>query len=377
MSRVSKPSMWHSSWLAVGTGTLAVGTAVALAFPSSPPLAVAAASALGAAGGALVAESQRRHGAGALSSEISSEILAKLTALEHSHAQILTELQRLGNPLPKRAKASPVPTAVDAPFRVLPAPMDLGAVERVAAWLAPRQIAVRGYRVPTAEDGVLDEIAWHLGQNYRYLEKFYQQIKKSSIDRGRKFVFNLSGIPEVERQAIQDFCWALRTNPYWQSRYVSAREQMEVMPITSPILCNFLEGGWLESFVAQQVQGWFTQNGWEHVGGRGLQVTFPEPLAEGQQNFELDCFWLVAGQPLWLECKVGLNYKQALSRYAQQRLVLGLSKAHSFLVLTDITPEEALGYTPLGEITLVSIDRLVAQVAAVWPYPDTPIDGAS
>ncbi len=357
--------MLHSSWLTVGTSTLIAGTAVVLIFPSSQPMVVVAASALGAAGGALLTQSRR--------DKETPEILARIEALERS----LGELRELrGNPQPKRSVPSPALAA--APVQALPSPLNLGAIdERVTVWFAARRIAVRGYRVPTAEDAVLNDLAWRLGQNYRCLEKFYQQIKKAAIDQGRKFIFNLSGIPAAERQAIQDFCWALRTNPYWQSRYVSAREQMEVMPITSPILCNFLEGGWLEAFVAQQVQGWLTQNGWEHVGGRGLQVTFPEPLADGQQNFELDLFWLVAGQPLWLECKVGLNYKQALSRYAKQRTVLGIDKARSFLVLTDITPEEALGYTPLGEVTLVSIDNLIAQVAAVWSYPDTAGDGTS
>jgi phosphoribosylformylglycinamidine (FGAM) synthase PurS component len=239
------------------------------------------------------------------------------------------------------------------------------ASDHVTAWFTERNIEVRSYRVPSAEDKVLDGLAFRLGQNYRCLEKFYQQIKKVSIEQGQKLTFDLSNISEDERQAIRSFCKSQFSNPYWDSRYVSELDQIEVMPIRSPILSNFLQGGWLESFVDQKLRQCLIRYQLEHIGRRGLQITLPNPLQNGQQNCELDIFFLIAGQPLWMECKVGSNYKQDLPRYGQQRAIMGLDKEQSWLVLTNMTPDEASSYTPLGSITLVSIDNLEEKLQQV------------
>ncbi len=360
--------MPNQQWLTVGASALIAGTVMSITFPSVSPIAVVAASTAGAVGGTLLTRSQRIASSKLAIQEFSNEqIISSLARLEHLLIDNKDELIVLKKQIDEATIGmAPSMSAIDlaqadqlqtAERESLPEQeiekQETEAISRIIDWLKAQNLVVEGYKKPRQVDALFDSVATSLGQQYAVLKTFHRQIK-FNIAKGGEFSFRLNEKSKEDINRITSFCKLLDTRSFLPCRYLPSQKIILAKPPSNPNMINFFTGDWFESFVYQQVCKFLSESGLEYTSLRQITGTFLNG-----RNFELDMFFLIESQPVWIECKAGRDYNEYLTRYTKLRKHMGIPKERSFLVIADLSNEQAIDYTSLWEITVASIDGFI------------------
>ena len=359
--------MPNQHWLTLGASTLIAGTLLSVAFTSAKPIAIVAASTAGTIAGTLLTRSQKSSS-------------SKLAAREASNVQVSDSLMRLENLLidnkaelivlkkqiyELRSSLIQSPSAIysDQNEQSLIAEIenvpkqDTEKASKIIDLLKAHNLAVESYKEPQEADALFDKVAMALGQQYSVLKTFHRQIK-FNISRGGRFSLRLNERSKEDINKITSFCKLLSDRSFLPCRYLSSQKTIIAEPPTHPNMINFFTGDWFESFVYQQVCKFLLENSLEYTSLRQITGTF----ANGR-NFELDILFLIENQPLWIECKAGRDYNEYLTRYTKLRERLRIPKEKSFLVIADLSKEQAVDYTSLWGITVASIDNFIELIS--------------
>ncbi|MEX0271215.1 hypothetical protein AB3R30_18925 [Leptolyngbyaceae cyanobacterium UHCC 1019] len=355
--------MPNQQWLTVGASALIAGTVVSVALPSAKPIAFVAASTAGAVGGTLLTRSQKISSSTFAVLELSNEqIIGSLTRLEHLLIDNKDGLIVLKSQIDEVRSNILQPTSVMNPVQTDQAlieekenvsEQETAKISNIIDWLKALNLSVESYKEPQQVDALFDSVAMPLGQQYSTLKTFHRQIK-FNISKGGEFSFRLNEKNREDINRITSFCKLLNDRSFLPCRYLPSQKIILAKPPTNPNMINFFTGDWFESFVYQQICKFLSGSGLEYISLRQITGTF-----DNGRNFELDIFFLIDNQPLWIECKAGRDYNEYLTRYTKLRKLMRIPKERAFLVIADLSSEQAVDYTSLWEITVASIDSFI------------------
>jgi hypothetical protein len=368
-------------WLAVGVGAMLAGTLVSAVVPSAKPIAVAAASTAGAVSASFMTRRQRLDA-------------AKLEAIARTNEQVVKRLEALENLLPadvqelgvfrsqikqeinslklaiaqmpytvNSAKIEPIIVAETnltyEPETAIVSGQKLASISKIIDCFKARNINVESYQEPQAVDSIFDQIAIFLGQRYSTLKPLYKKIR-INMPEGSRFSFRLADKSATEINDCINFCKLLNEKSFLSFyRHLPSEKLMIITPQTNPLMINFINGDWFERFVYYQTCTLLSEHNLEYIDLRQIVGTFSNGA-----DFELDLFFLVDNQPIWIECKSGQDYNAYLTKYSKKyRKLLGIPKERAFLVIADLTDEQTTDYTNLWDITVVNINNFTQQLA--------------
>jgi hypothetical protein len=123
-----------------------------------------------------------------------------------------------------------------------------------------------------------------------------------------------------------------------------------------PDIRQFLNGGWFERFVYQQVSKKLAKQ------GKVDCLINPHVRFPNGDVSELDLLFLVDNQPLWVECKSGNHWNECLPKYCQRRELLGIDKKRALLVSLELNESSANDKTRMWEITVTNAAQLLSKV---------------
>jgi hypothetical protein len=283
--------------------------------------------------------------------EIESQLLNKLEAIATEVRLLKTGYEKLpssrflANPgLVESSKSEP------ANFSILPleddSPKD-DILPTAASWLTDRGITIRSYRLPAAEDKILDEIAMFLGDRFETLSKFYNRLKRNLSD-GNSFSLNLSGKDPREINDITSFGNRLDRYALVPCKYSKETKVIRVTPLRDGRVNNFLTGDWFERFIYLKSSALFSQLKLDYSYLANSRVILPN-----DNDFEIDIFFLIDHQPLWIECKTG-DYNRHVLKYSAIRRILSIPKQRSLLVILGLSDELTNELTDLHDITVAN-----------------------
>ena len=381
--------MPERQWLAVGVGAMLAGSLLSAILPSAKPIVVAAASTAGAVSASLLSRKQRSDSTKLEAiTQLSEQTVSRLEVIEslvkgssrqiiklpskkledllarnlqeiQSLSAAITQVSYTANPANSQALVPAEIDLVPESEVVIVSPQKLADISRIIDWFKSRNINVESYQEPQPVDSIFDQIAIFLGQRYNTLKPLYKKIK-INIPEGRRFTFRLTDKTVHEINDCTNFCKLLNEKSFLsQYRYLPFEKLMIVTPQTNPLMINFITGEWFERFVYYRICTLLSEYNREFIDLRQIVGSFKDGT-----DFELDLFFWVDNQPLWVECKSGQDYNAYLTKYSKKyRKLLGVSKERAFLVIADLTDEQTIDYTNLWDITVVNINNLADQIA--------------
>lgn len=226
--------------------------------------------------------------------------------------------------------------------------------QQIIQWLESLNITVNNYYQPQSADYIYDRLTITLGDNYQYLEKLYQQIKRN-LSTGESFKLKLSGKDQQLICQNTSFCTQLYEYTFLSSyRYIATAKTIVAAPNRKGEVINFFSGQWFERFVYLKVSQLLSYHDIDYQYLLNPEIVTPEG-----NNFELDIVFLIDGEPLWIECKTG-QYQNYIHKYSQFRKTLKVDKNRSFLVILGLSDRLASGLTKMYDL-VVSNENLFIQ----------------
>ena len=223
-------------------------------------------------------------------------------------------------------------------------------------WFLSRGVKIRNYKRREAADAVFDKLALFLGSRYNSLSRLYGVIKRSLSSSGN-FGVNLSSASKEEIADSTQFCTMLREYAFLSSyRYCKSSKTILAAPQRDGKIINFFSGGWFERYVYQKIRFILSQNGLRFECLLNPQITLPNG-----NDFELDLFFLIAGSPLWIECKTS-NYQSYITKYSGMRKVFGIPKERAILIILDIPDNLTNSLTEIHDITVANESNFPAKI---------------
>ncbi|MBM3737372.1 MAG: hypothetical protein FJW39_16445 [Acidobacteria bacterium] len=273
-------------------------------------------------------------------------------------ARIAEALERIADSMHRTDPPNEDSPARDAP----PAEVaETGNDSRIEKLLAQRGVKVRTVPPEIAENDLLDKLALFMGSKLDSIRRVYDLIRSNMSD-ARPIRLSLAGEPQLTVAATTNFC----TNAYKLAyltnyRYQKAPAfQLYLTPSNDPKALNFFSGQWLERFVRAQLVMLLNQ--------RGLRFTYmmnPQIVLPNGDDFELDGLFEVEGTLFWFEAKTG-KYQGHISRYSRMSSILGLDRAHSFMILANDSIDAPLAaqLSLQFNMTVVSIEEFAGVFSA-------------
>lgn len=231
-------------------------------------------------------------------------------------------------------------------------------IESAIAWFASRNIAIEEHDFLELEsDAVINHLALHLGKYYHHLLPIYRQLKTKAIS-GEELKWNLRNKPEKDVSHITNFCALLHQNSFFSTyNYSKTTKNLKATIQKRGEIRNFFTGLWFERFIYQVVS--------QTIANQGLNfacLVNPHIQFTDENKFELDLFFLIEGEPLWIECKTGRDYNVHLPKYSQLRDKLQIPKERAFLVVLGISEERAANLTNFWGMTVVNQDKFLQHI---------------
>jgi hypothetical protein len=240
---------------------------------------------------------------------------------------------------------------------------NLAQIDRVLAYLKEQGVTVENYAPPERSplERALNQIAIYLGNNYTSLAALHAQLRLNS--RGTRFRFYLQKRTQKDIQINTAFSAMLRDHGCIAKRfYDSSTKILYITPHQQrDDLTQFFYGRWFERFIFHTVVGVLQEKQWQFECLLNPVVTF----ANGDR-YELDLFFLVEGQPLWVECKAGSGFDQYLSQYSRQREILGVPKPSALMVVLNLPDDLAATRTEMWGVTVLNHETLVQYLQLDW-----------
>lgn len=244
-------------------------------------------------------------------------------------------------------------------------------MDPVLRWLAGRGITVKNHREDSSAEAIYDQLAVFLGDRFHNLLRLHEYIRRS-LSTGESFRLNLASRPQEEIADSTQFCTMLNSYAFLAAyKYNRVTKTLYAAPQRVGNVINFFTGGWFERYIFLKIHTLLSVQKREFCHLVNPQITF----ANGD-DFELDLLFLMAGEPLWIECKTG-DYQAYITKYSDMRKLLSIPRHRSILVILNMEDELTRHLTQLYDITVANQNNLVPIVqnalglAPDW-IPDSP-----
>lgn len=281
---------------------------------------------------------------------------AQVSVLQAEMTELMQELQRLRAhqelffPLSSLSLRSNPPLSM--PQLPLMEPQD--AIDRLTAM----QIQLEGYSKPKAGvDRVFDRLALFLGDHYSVLACFRLELKRALHTKTRvRFSFKNKCPEEIARchqlvMLMKDLSLA------YNCSYSKEKKLLQVDLQEREDIRRFFDGEWFERYVCYRLNQFFQAQGWQYQCLRNPRIRF-----SNGDRAELDLFWSVQGQPLWIECKTSKEYESFLKKYSDYRKRLGMAPSRSILMVLEAPEEQAEQQSQFWQLTIGTRESLIGLV---------------
>ncbi|WP_299756755.1 hypothetical protein [uncultured Chloroflexus sp.] len=284
-----------------------------------------------------------------------------LAAILQELKTITAELQQLRNELKATPPHQLAPT--DPPTSLKQIIESANEAEEKSAlavydWLTAKGITVRNYREQRADDAVFDQLALFLGERFATLSRIHERIRRS-LSTGNGFTLNLASQSKEEIADSTQFCDMMHSYAFLSSyKYNKLTKTIYATPQRVGKVINFFTGGWFERYIYLKIRSLLSQHGLPFTCVINPKITFPNG-----DDFELDLFFLVENQPLWIECKTG-DYQGYIAKYADMRKkLLSIPASRAILVILAIPNDLTTNLTNLYDITVANETNVFEKIA--------------
>ena len=230
---------------------------------------------------------------------------------------------------------------------------------KVVQWLESHKITVKNYKQQTAADAIFDQVAIFLGERFDSVRKVHDQIRKT-LSTGSSFKVNFSSCTQEEIANSTQLCTILHEYAFLSSyRYHKTSKTISATPQRVGNVINFFSGGWYERFIFLKVIALLKEQKKDHLFLLNPQIALPSG-----DDFELDLFFLVNNEPVWIECKTG-DYQPHIVKYSNVRKTLAIPKERSVLTILGIPDQLTAQLTNVYNVVVVNESNFLSQIADI------------
>ncbi|EDN68782.1 conserved hypothetical protein [Beggiatoa sp. PS] len=227
-------------------------------------------------------------------------------------------------------------------------------------WFDSKNIQLNVDKEAVDTTGFFDEVAVKLGDNYDLLKVVTDKIKYIQRKGYTNVTLNLSDYSQEEVVLIKAFCGELYEQ-FFVAKYFVKKEQNKIHLIlqTAQPIVKFFNGEWLEWFAFMKLLAFCHERQISFAGLRSFNIHFPD----GENN-ELDTFFLINDEPVFVECKSG-EFRPFIDKYVKLRKRLKMDKKHFFMLVVGLSDEQLHGLTRMFDITFVNEKTFVKQISTL------------
>jgi hypothetical protein len=280
----------------------------------------------------------------------------QFAALQAQVTELTQELQQLRAHQQLFFPLSSLDLRSNAPTSILQLPPiePQDAIDRLTAM----QIQLEGYSKPKAGvDRVFDRLALFLGDHYSVLACFRLELKRALHTKTRvRFSFK-NKCPEEIARCHQLVILMKDLSLAYNYSYSKEKKLLQADLSEREDIRRFFDGEWFERYVCYRLNQFFQAQGWQYQYLKNPRIRFPNG-----DRAELDLFWLVQGQPLWIECKTSKEYESFLKKYSDYRKRLGMAPSRSILMVLEASEDQAEHHSQFWELTIGTRESLIGLV---------------
>lgn len=228
-------------------------------------------------------------------------------------------------------------------------------------YLNKNGIKITGVNTSTG-DLKTETISRYIGTKFESVKELISRIKASQAD-GKSFKMNLS---KSSQQTISDICqlanmlhkiafieeYTYKNSPFYE---LKAKTTM------APLVQNYFSGAWLEEYVRTCLD-LVVEKFQDKISISSLHN--PQIKFQNDDNFELDLFSIINGQPLWIESKTG-DYQRHLMKYTNILKTLGIPRQNFILVLSGINQQETQELERIHKINIANCETILSKIDTV------------
>lgn len=236
---------------------------------------------------------------------------------------------------------------------------ELQNIEGVIQWFKQRQIQVNVNQRAIDIAGYFDEVAVLLGDDFSAFSGLLSTINWTFRKGFDKASYPLPDDPE-EAKKIKTFCKALYEYAF-VTKYIQTKQNKVLLILNKePKIRNFFNGDWLEWYAFMKVASLFAERNIEFSYLRGFDIVFPN-----KEKRELDLFFLVDNQPLWIECKTG-EFRDSIDKYSKLRKSLNIDDNHAILLISNLEKEKAKSFSHMFDLSIVTETTFLAYIQTLF-----------
>lgn len=220
----------------------------------------------------------------------------------------------------------------------------------VLEWFKQKNINVQINQNALDTTGFFDEIALHLGNQYKLLGEIIDKIKYAQSKSYTDVRLTLDKKSQKEIATITQFCRLLYEYSFVAKYFYQNKEKIIRLKLqTAAKIVKFFNGEWMEWFVFIQLLTYCQQKGLPYSILRNLIVQFPN-----KDSHELDIFCLLDNRiAVCIECKSG-EFRHDIKKYSNLRKRLGLDERSFFLCVLGLNQKQTEGMTSMYDFIFVN-----------------------
>ncbi|PMP89010.1 MAG: hypothetical protein C0172_01195, partial [Caldisphaera sp.] len=182
----------------------------------------------------------------------------------------------------------------------------------------------------------IKNIAKFMGDKYELVKDYIKMLKRSvnkrcilTLDMSKEPVEKISATCQLGHDLYQ---YAILS----KYRYFNSPRCTHIFQVSeSPLAINFINGKWLEEYLAIKIVNILGTLGLVYKKDYDFIKNIKLRLPNGK-DFELDLLFKIKDKFFWFEAKTG-EYQQYVNRYSNISDILNIPHDQAFIVITEIT----------------------------------------
>ena len=232
----------------------------------------------------------------------------------------------------------------------------------IVGWLKQRNFQAEVNEAAMDTSGFFDEIAIELGDNYKLLKRIVDTIKRRQQGKYDKAYIDLSRDEPKNIETIQKFCKQLYEYAFVAKYFYNSKDKKAILHLQAATkIINFFNGEWLEWYAVMKIAELCHQRKIKFSCTRNMIIY----LSDDNNRYEIDVFFLINDQPLFIECKSG-EYREFIDKYTKLRRKLFIPKAQFLMLTSGVDEERVKGLTAMFDISFVNEAMLIEHIIDIF-----------
>jgi hypothetical protein len=234
----------------------------------------------------------------------------------------------------------------------------LNNFQPIIQWFKQKQIIIEPNVKASDISGYFDEIAVMLGDNLALLTPLLDGIRYRQRKGYEKFNLELSSYDKEQAYVIKNFCQTAYEFAFFAKYYFDKKKNsIFIMLNDSPQIRKFFDGEWLEWYGFMKVASLLLQQKKNFACMRSSKII----SSASQEQNEIDIFFLIDKQPLWIECKSG-EFRDSINKYQTLRKRIGITPEYAIMLVSGLEDEKTASMSSMFNLTIVNERNLLAHL---------------